>query len=111
MRSHRTAASSTASRWRPTSGRPRRSASATRRGPPRTFSVRIVQSGPNTLETTIQDDAPCERRKQSLEVLEERARTLGAALSFEREDDDGTTMRLVLPLYAASEIGRASCRE
>jgi len=76
---------------------------AIRRGPPRTFSVRIVQSGPNTLETTIQDDAPGERRKQSLEVLEERARTLGAALSFEREDDDGTTMRLVLPLYAASE--------
>ena len=73
-----------------------------RRGPPRTFSVRIVQSSPDTLETTIHDDAPTERRKQSIEVLEERARTLGAALSVD-QDDNGTTMRLVLPLYAAAE--------
>ena len=75
---------------------------AIRRGPPRTFSVRIVQTDPDTLETTIFDDGPGERRKQSIEVLEERARTLGAALSVE-QDDDGTTMRLVLPLYAATE--------
>jgi len=75
---------------------------AIRRGPPRSFSVRIVRRGPDTLETTIHDDAPGERRKQSIEVLEERARTLGAALSVEHEDD-GTTMRLVLPLYAAAE--------
>ena len=75
---------------------------AIRRGPPRTFSVRIVQSEPDTLEITIFDDAPAERRKQSIEVLEERARTLGAALSVD-QDDNGTTMRLVLPLYAAAE--------
>jgi signal transduction histidine kinase len=75
---------------------------AIRRGPPRTFSVRIVQTAPETLETTIHDDAPSERRKQSIEVLEERARTLGAALSVEHEQD-GTTMRLVLPLYAATD--------
>ena len=75
---------------------------AIRRGPPRTFSVRIVQSEPATLEITIFDDAPAERRKQSIEVLEERARTLGAALSVD-QDDNGTTMRLVLPLYAAAE--------
>jgi hypothetical protein len=35
-------------------------------------------------------------------VLEERARTLGAALSVDH-DDDGSTLRLVVPLYAASE--------
>jgi two-component system, NarL family, sensor kinase len=75
---------------------------AIRRGPPRTFSVRIVRTGLETLETTIFDDGPGERRKQSIEVLEERARTLGAALSVE-QDDNGTTMRLVLPLYAAAE--------
>jgi two-component system NarL family sensor kinase len=75
---------------------------AIRRGPPRTFSVRIVRTDPDTLETTIFDDGPAERRKQSIDVLEERARTLGAALSVD-QDDKGTTMRLVLPLYAASE--------
>jgi nitrate/nitrite-specific signal transduction histidine kinase len=37
-----------------------------------------------------------------MEVLEERARTLHAALSVEQRDD-GTTMRLVLPTYAVSE--------
>ena len=51
---------------------------------------------------TIRDDAPSERRRRSIEVLEERARTLGAALHVEH-DDDGTTMRLVLPIYAVSE--------
>jgi two-component system sensor histidine kinase DegS len=75
---------------------------AIRRGPPRTFSVRVTASGADQLEATIEDDAPGERRKRSMEVLEERARTLGAALSVEQRDD-GTTMRLVLPSYAVSE--------
>ena len=39
---------------------------------------------------------------QAQQVLEERARTLGATLSVEQRDD-GTTMRLVLPSYAVSE--------
>src|SRR6266852_3320773 len=43
-----------------------------------------------------------ERRRRSIEVLEERARTLGATLSVEQRDD-GTTMRLVLPTYARSD--------
>ena len=36
---------------------------------------------------TIRDDAPSERRRRSIEVLEERARTLGAALAVEHDDD------------------------
>jgi len=75
---------------------------AIRRGPPRRFSVRVTATGTDSLEATIEDDAPGERRKRSMEVLEERARTLGAALSVEQRDD-GTTMRLVLPTYATSE--------
>ena len=75
---------------------------AIRRGPPKTFSVRIVSAGDEGLEVTISDDAPGERRKRSIEVLEERARTLKAALSVDQADD-GTTMRLVLPTYAGSE--------
>jgi signal transduction histidine kinase len=75
---------------------------AIRRGPPRTFSVHVKASEADHLEVTIEDDAPGERRKRSMEVLEERARTLHAALSVEQRDD-GTTMRLVLPTYAVSE--------
>ena len=68
---------------------------AIRRGPPKTFSVRDrAPRREQSLEMTIRDDAPGERRRRSIEVLEERARTLGAALSVEH-DDDGTTMRLV----------------
>ena len=75
---------------------------AIRRGPPKTFSVLIVSAGDGGLEVTISDDAPGERRKRSIEVLEERARTLHAVLSVDQADD-GTTMRLVVPTYAGSE--------
>jgi two-component system NarL family sensor kinase len=75
---------------------------AIRRGPPRTFSVRLVKTATGTLEATIHDDAPGERRKRSIEVLEERARTLHATISVD-QDDVGTTMTLVLPAYAVSE--------
>jgi signal transduction histidine kinase len=75
---------------------------AIRRGPPKTFSVQIEQGDQNTLEVTIRDDAPSERRRRSIEVLEERARTLGAALSVDH-DAHGSIMRLMLPIYAAPE--------
>ena len=75
---------------------------AIRRGPPKTFSVRIEPDEQQTLAVTIRDDAPSERRRRSIEVLEERARTLGAAISVDH-DEHGSTMRLVLPMYAASE--------
>jgi signal transduction histidine kinase len=75
---------------------------AIRRGPPQNFSVSVVKLAGDALEATITDDAPGERRKRSIEVLEERARTLHAALTVEQADD-GTTMRLVLPTYAGSE--------
>jgi two-component system, NarL family, sensor kinase len=75
---------------------------AIRRGPPKNFSVSVVRTAPERLEATIRDDAPGERRRRSLEVLEERARTLGAELTVE-QTDDGTTMLLVLPTYATSD--------
>jgi signal transduction histidine kinase len=75
---------------------------AIRRGPPQNFGVRVVKLDGDALEATITDDAPGERRKRSIEVLEERARTLHAALTVEQADE-GTTMRLVLPTYAGSE--------
>jgi len=75
---------------------------AIRRGPPSTFSVRVVRPAPDRTEVMIRDDAPSERRRRSIEVLEERARTLGAALSVE-QGEGGTMMTLVLPSYAQRE--------
>jgi two-component system, NarL family, sensor kinase len=75
---------------------------AIRRGPPQTFSVLIEPAEQQALAVTIRDDAPSERRRRSIEVLEERARTLGAVISVDH-DEHGSTMRLVLPVYAVSE--------
>jgi two-component system, NarL family, sensor kinase len=75
---------------------------AIRRGPPKTFAVDVTQGEQGSLDVLITDDAPSERRRRSIEVLEERARTLGAALTVEQEDS-GSTMRLVIPVYAGSE--------
>jgi signal transduction histidine kinase len=75
---------------------------AIRRGPPQTFAVQIARGEAETLVIEISDDAPSERRRRSLEVLEERARTLGAGLTVEQEDT-GSTMRLVVPVYAGTE--------
>ena len=71
---------------------------AIRRGPPQTFSVAITrEEAGRAVRVDISDDAPSERRKRSIEVLEERARTLGGALTVEQEDT-GSTIRLLVPL-------------
>jgi two-component system, NarL family, sensor kinase len=76
---------------------------AIRRGPPTVFAVRVRPAADEGgLEIEIFDDAPGERRRRSLEVLRERARTLGAAMHVDRADV-GTTMRLVLPTYPRGE--------
>jgi signal transduction histidine kinase len=75
---------------------------AIRRGPPTVFAVRVRPAEEGGLEIEISDDAPSERRRRSLEVLRERARTLGAAMHVDRADV-GTTMRLVLPTYPRGE--------
>jgi signal transduction histidine kinase len=68
---------------------------AIRRGPPSRFEVAASAEAPGTLRLVIRDDAPTERRRRALEVLAERARTLGANLTLDNEAD-GTTMVLEL---------------
>jgi signal transduction histidine kinase len=68
---------------------------AIRRGPPSRFEVAASSDVPATLRLVIRDDAPTERRRRALEVLGERARTLGASLTLEH-DLGGTTMSLEL---------------
>jgi two-component system NarL family sensor kinase len=69
---------------------------AIRRGPPNVFRVTVESPEPDGCRVVVQDDAPSERRKRTIEVLEERARTLGATLAVEH-GDEGTTMTLDLP--------------
>ena len=68
---------------------------AIRRGPPSRFEVSATADVPGTLRLVIRDDAPTERRRRALEVLGERARTLGANLTLDH-DVGGTTMSLEL---------------
>jgi signal transduction histidine kinase len=68
---------------------------AIRRGPPSRFEVTATTDAPGTLRLVIRDDAPTERRRRALEVLSERARTLGATLTLDH-DVGGTTMSLEL---------------
>jgi signal transduction histidine kinase len=72
---------------------------AVRRGPPRTLSVTVRQAPDGGVETSIADDAPGERRRRSLEEMEERARTLNGDLTVEHGAHAGTTVRVVLPPY------------
>jgi signal transduction histidine kinase len=73
---------------------------AVRRGPPQTLSVHVRQAPDGSVETFVADDAPGERRRRSLEEMEERARTLNGHLWVEQGANGGTTVRVVLPPYA-----------
>jgi signal transduction histidine kinase len=75
---------------------------AVRRGPPETLSVKVRQSDDGALETSISDDAPGERRRRSLEELEERARTLNGDLIVDQRPTGGTTVRVLLPPYVTA---------
>jgi two-component system, NarL family, sensor kinase len=75
---------------------------AIRRGPPTVFEVAVRPAEEGGLAIEIFDNAPSERRRRSLEVLGERARTLGAALDV-ASGKAGTTMRLTLPTYPRGE--------
>ena len=75
---------------------------AVRRGPPQNLSVHVRQAPDGSVETAVADDAPGERRRRSLEELEERARTLGGALTIEHGANGGTTVRVVLPPYTTA---------
>jgi two-component system sensor histidine kinase UhpB len=72
---------------------------AVRRGPPKTLTVNVRRADDGSVETSIADDAPGERRRRSLEEMEERARTLNGNLAVEHGEEAGTTVRVVLPPY------------
>ena len=75
--------------------------SSIRRGPPTRVSVKVAELADESIELTISDDAPGERRRAVFEPIEERARTLSGTLDIEAGADGGTTVRIRLPPYSA----------
>jgi two-component system sensor histidine kinase DegS len=68
---------------------------AVRRGPPSRLSITMRLLADGGLESVIEDDAEPERRRRSLEVIEERVRQLHGTVEFE-----GSRVVVTLPPYA-----------
>ena len=66
-------------------------------------TVAAVDAGGYRLEVT--DDGVAERRRGSIEDIEERVRVLNARLSVEQGDDGGTRIVVDLPAYVAAATG------
>ncbi len=72
---------------------------AVRRGPPTRIEVRITSTGDGGVETLVVDNAEPERRRRSLESVEQRVKQLHGSIGVDA-DDDRTHVRVVLPSYA-----------
>jgi two-component system NarL family sensor kinase len=72
---------------------------AIRRGPPTRIGVQMLATAEGGLETTVSDNAEPERRRRTIETIEERVKQLHGTISVDA-GDSGTTMVVVLPPYA-----------
>jgi signal transduction histidine kinase len=73
---------------------------AIRRGPPTRIAIRVAQSD-GEIATEIADDGTGERRRRTFEAIEERARTVNGRVDIGAGMNGGTSVRIVLPTYAA----------
>jgi signal transduction histidine kinase len=71
-----------------------------RRGPPSRMSIEMRRLGDGGLETVLVDDAEPERRRRSLETIEERVKQLHGHIEFESTPGTGTRVTVTLPPYA-----------
>jgi signal transduction histidine kinase len=69
---------------------------------PRSLALRLAELEDGGFELVIEDDGVEERRRASIEAIEERARILNARLSVEQGEEGGTRMHVVLPAYVAA---------
>jgi two-component system NarL family sensor kinase len=72
---------------------------AIRRGPPTRIGVTMIATADGGLDTTVHDDAEPERRRRSLEAIQERVKQLHGTISVST-GDDGTRVTVSLPAYA-----------
>jgi signal transduction histidine kinase len=66
-------------------------------------TVGAVEGGGYRLE--VADDGVAERRRGSIEDIEERVRVLNARLSVDQGGDGGTRIVVDLPAYVAAATG------
>jgi signal transduction histidine kinase len=74
---------------------------AVRRGPPTRIAVSVAERPDGGLEAVVADDGSGERRRASVEAIEERARPLAGRVRVEHGRDGGTVVRVVLPPHRA----------
>ncbi len=77
---------------------------AVRRGPPSRIAIRVAELD-GQISTEIADDGAGERRRRNFDSIEERARTLNGRITIGPGMNGGTSVRVVLPTYAAEDEG------
>jgi two-component system, NarL family, sensor histidine kinase UhpB len=65
------------------------------------IGVTVVKLDDSGFAAEIEDDGVGERRRGSIEALEERTRILNARLSVEARAEGGTALRVIMPPYVA----------
>jgi nitrate/nitrite-specific signal transduction histidine kinase len=68
----------------------------------RQIGVTVVELDSGGFAAAIDDDGMGERRRASLEEIDERVRILNGRLSVERRSEGGTSVQVVLPPYVAT---------
>lgn len=71
-----------------------------RRGPPSRVRIAITRQSDGGLEASVADDAEPERRRRSMEAIEERVKQLHGSIRFEPSPGKGTLVVVTLPPYA-----------
>jgi signal transduction histidine kinase len=68
----------------------------------RQIGITVVELDNGGFVAAIDDDGMGERRRASLEEIDERVRILNGRLSVERRDEGGTSVQVVMPPYVAT---------
>ena len=71
-----------------------------RRGPPSRVRIEIARMPDGGVEASIADDAEPERRRRSMESIEERVKQLHGRIRFDPSPGRGTRVVVTLPPYA-----------
>jgi signal transduction histidine kinase len=72
---------------------------------PGQIGVTVEELDDGGFVTEVDDDGVDERRRASIEALEERVKILNGRLSIESRDEGGTAVRVVMPAYVAAAQG------
>ena len=72
---------------------------------PQQIGVTVVELEGGGFAAEIHDDGVGERRRASLEEIDERVRILNGRVSVETRAEGGTAVRVVMPPYVAAAQG------